>query len=154
LQNIEANGGKVNGNTVSIRTQLPAPVQLEKSFTGLYPVLKIPAKWSAAKDAISFEFDGTGFVLKGESAKWGNNDDYVFEAMLYVDDKPAVPVPLPASFTTRRYELCWQYGLPKGHHTVQLKISNPSAGHDIRLQDVIVYSDKPVDGTRANYPKQ
>ncbi len=154
LLNIEANGGKTNGNNVSIRTQLPVPVKMEKSFTGVYPVLKMPATWSAAKDAIHFEFDGTGFVLRGESAKWGNNDGYVFEGMLYVDDKPAVAVPLPASFTTRRYELCWQYGLPKGHHTVQLKIGNPSAGHELRLQDVIIYSDKAVDGTMANYPKQ
>ena len=150
LRNIEKNGGKINGNTISINFQQPKAVKFEKSFTGLYPVLKIPAKWSAAKDEISFDFDGTGFVLRGESAKWGNNTGYVFHASLSVDDKPAIPVELPANFTTRRYELCWQYGLTKGHHTVKLKISNPSATNEIRLQDVIVYSDKLVDGIMAN----
>ena len=150
LQNIEANGGKVNGNNISIPFQQPKAVKFEKSFTGLYPVLKIPAKWSAAKDELSFDFDGTGFVLKGESAKWGTNTDYVFHTMLSVDDKPAVLVELPVNFTTRRYEICWQYGLPKGHHTVKLKISNPSTNYEIHAGDVIVYSDKLVDGIMAN----
>jgi hypothetical protein len=150
LQNIANNGGKVNGNTISIPFQKPVPVKFEKSFTGLYPVLKKAAAWSAAKDEISFDFDGTGFVLRGESAKWGSNGDFVYHAEVYVDDKPAIPVELPFNYTTRKYELFWQYGLPKGHHTVKMKINNPSAAYEIRLQDVIVYSDKMADGIRAN----
>ena len=154
LLNIEKKGGRVNDNTVTIKVQQPKAVKLEKSFPGLYPVLKISPKWSAAKDEISFDFEGTGFVLRGESAKWGNNTDYVFHTNLYVDDKDAVPVELPVNYTTRRYELCWQYGLPKGHHTVKLKINNPSASYEIRAQDVIVYSDKPVNGMLANEAKK
>ena len=150
LQNIANNGGKINGNTISIPFQKPVPVKFEKSFTGLYPVLKKAAAWSAAKDEISFDFDGTGFVLRGESAKWGSNGDFVYHAEVYIDDQPAIPVELPFNYTTRKYELFWQYGLPKGHHTVKMKIKNPSADHEIRLQDVIVYSDKMVDGIRAN----
>lgn len=113
LKNIQDNGGKITGDNISIPLQQPVPVKFEKSFHGLYPVAKLPVNWSAAKDETSFEFDGTGFVLKGESAKWGTNTGYVFKAVLYVDDKPAIPVNLPVDFTTRRYELCWQYGLPK-----------------------------------------
>jgi len=154
LLNIEKNGGRVNDNAVSIKFQSPKAVKLEKSFTGLYPVLKIPPKWSAAKDEISFDFDGTGFVLRGESAKWGNNTDYVFHANLYVDDKPAVPIELPVNYTTRRYELCWQYGLLKAHHTIKFKINNPSTTYEIKAQDVIVYSDKPVNGITANEVKK
>jgi len=154
LLNIEKNGGRVNDSAVSIKVQLPRAVKMEKSFPGLYPVLKIPPKWSDARDEISFDFEGTGFVLRGESAKWGNNTDYVFHTNLYVDDKDAVPVELPVNYTTRRYELCWQYGLPKGHHTVKLKINNPSATYEIRAQDVIVYADKPVNGLLANAGKK
>src|SRR5450432_3607747 len=72
LLNIQKNGGKINGDNISIPFQQPVAVKFEKSFTGLYPVLKMPAKWSAAKDDISFEFDGTGFVLRGESGKYDN----------------------------------------------------------------------------------
>jgi len=107
--------------------------------------------WSAAKDEISLEFEGTGFVLRGESAKWGSNTDYVLRATLYIDDQPAVPINLPANFTTRRYELCWKYGLPKEHHRIRLKINNPSKEYEIRLQDAIVYSDKLLDGMANNY---
>jgi ADP-ribosylglycohydrolase len=150
LLNIEKNGGKINGNTISIPFQKPVTVKFEKSFTGLYPVLKMPVTWSPAKDEVNFNFDGTGFVMKGESAKWGSNTEYVFHASLFIDDKPAIPVELPVNYTTRRYELCWQYGLPKGQHTVKLKINNPSKEYEIRLQDVIVYSDKLLDGIMAN----
>ncbi|MEO5682305.1 MAG: ADP-ribosylglycohydrolase family protein [Chitinophagaceae bacterium] len=150
LLNIEKNGGKINDNNITIPVQKPVAVKFEKSFIGLYPVLKKTANWSAAKDEITFDFEGTGFVLRGESAKWGSNTDFVFHAILQVDDQPAIPVDLPFNYTTRRYELCWQYGLPKGQHTVKLKITNPSAAYEIRLQDVIVYADKLLDGIMAN----
>ena len=150
LLNIEKNGGKVNGNTINIPFQQPVAVKYEKSFTGIYPVLKMQPTWSAAKDEINFNFDGTGFVLRGESAKYDNHSDFIFHAWLYVDDKHPVAVELPVNYTTRRYELCWQYGLPKGHHTVKLKISNPSKEYEIRPGDVIVYSDKLLDGIMAN----
>jgi hypothetical protein len=60
---------------------------------------------------------------------------------------------LPVNFTTRRHEICWKYDLPKGHHTVQLKIINPVKGEEIRGAEVIVYSDKPVNGIAANEMK-
>lgn len=150
ILNIEKNGGRVNGDAVSIPFQNPVAVKFEKSFTGLYPVLKKQATWSAAKDEINFDFEGTGFVLRGESAGNDNHSDYVFHTVLYVDDRPGVPVELPVNFTTRRYELCWQYQLPKAHHTVKLKIANPSTMYEIRLGDVIVYSDKLLDGITVN----
>jgi hypothetical protein len=150
LLNIEKNGGKINGNTISLPFQKPVAVKFEKSFTGLYPVLKKSATWSAAKDEIDFDFEGTGFVLRGGASGHDNSSDYVFHAALYVDDKPAVPVELPVNFTTRRYELCWQYGLPNAHHTVKFKINNPSTAYEIHLQDVIVYSDKLLNGITAN----
>jgi len=151
LLNIEKNGGKVKGDNISISLQHPATVKYEKSFPGLFPVAKTAASWSSAKDEISLDFEGTGFVLRGESAKWGNNTDYVFQAALYVDDQPAVSINLPVNYTTRRYELCWQYGLPKGHHRIRLKITNPSKEYEIRLLDAIVYSDKLLDGMASNY---
>jgi hypothetical protein len=57
---------------------------------------------------------------------------------------------LPASYTTRRYELCWKYDLPKGKHTVRLKILNPSKEEEFNSSEAIIYSDKLIDGIKVN----
>lgn len=150
LQNIERNGGKVDGNNVLIKSQQPVTVRFEKSFEGVYPVEKVTAKWNETKDAVSFEFEGTGFVLKGETAAWASTTDFVFKTEVYVDGKLFESPELPASFTTRRYELCWKYDLPKGKHKVELKILNPSKEYAFKAWEAIIYSDKLVNGLLAN----
>jgi len=150
LLNIERNGGKINGNNVLIKTQLPAAVKLEQSFEGSFPAEKKNVQWSDDKTAISFEFTGSGFVLRGETAAWASLSQYVFNTELYVDDKLIESPQLPANFTTRRHELCWNYNLPKGKHVVKLKILNPSKELPFRSWDAIVYSDKAMDGIKAN----
>lgn len=151
LKNIERNGGKINGENVSIKLQQPSPVKFEKSFEGHFPVLKKPAKWSANKDEVDFDFEGIGFVLLGDASQWGSESDYVFNTELYIDGQLVESPQLPVSYTTRRYELCWKYKLPKAKHSVKLKILNPSKEHEIRLGDVIVYSDKLIDGLAQNH---
>ncbi|HVX25901.1 MAG TPA: ADP-ribosylglycohydrolase family protein, partial [Parafilimonas sp.] len=149
LENIKRNGGSVDGDEVTIKTQTPMTVKFEKSFDGLYPVAEIPVDWNDKKDVISFNYEGTGFVLRGETAN-GDNTDFVFHTELYVDGKLVEKPELPASFTTRRCELCWNYDLPKGKHEVQLKILNPSSEHNIDNVSAIYYTDKPIDGMREN----
>ncbi|GEO10247.1 ADP-ribosylglycohydrolase family protein [Segetibacter aerophilus] len=146
LANIERNGGKVSGNQITIKQQQPVPVKFEKSFAGVYPTNKIAAKWSANKDELAFDFEGTGFVLRGNAQ--GENPAYVFNAELYIDDKKVETIQLPVSFTTRRHELAWNYQLPKGKHSVRLKILNPATGQRVNAGDVIVYSDQPVNGVK------
>jgi len=150
LQNIERNGGKISGDNIKIKVQQPATVKFEKSFEGVYPVAKIPVTWSANKNEISFDFEGTGFVIKGETAKWGSESSYVFNTELYVDDKLVESPKLPASYTTRRYELCWKYDLRKGKHTVRLKILNPSKDEEFNSSEAIIYSDQLIDGIKVN----
>jgi hypothetical protein len=150
LQNIERNGGKVSGNTITIAVQPPRPVRLEQSFEGVYPVAKTPVKWNDAKDEVSFEFEGTGFVLRGDASKWESTSPYVFETELYVDGTKVETPRLPTAFTSRRHEIAWNYDLPKGKHTVRLKINNPSTEHKVNIGEAIVFSDKPVNGLKAN----
>ena len=57
---------------------------------------------------------------------------------------------LPVSFTSRRHELCWKYGLSKGKHTVQFKILNPSKEEEVKSGEAIIYTDKMVNGLEAN----
>ena len=150
LENIKRNGGTINGDKIVIKPQKPIAVKLEKSFDGLYPVAKIPVQWSDKKDLISFEYEGTGFVLRGNTAKWGSTTDFVFHTELYVDGKLIEKPELPASYTTRRYELCWKYDLPKAKHIVQLKILNLSDKEEITNAEAIYYSDKPISGMKEN----
>jgi len=150
LENLQRNGGKVNGDNITIKVQQPASVRFEKSFEGVYPVAKTPVKWSDNKDELSFEFEGTGFVLRGETARWGSESPYVFNTELYVDDKLIESPQLPASYTTRRYELCWNYDLPKGKHRVRLKILNPSKEEEFSASEAIIYSDHLLNGIHAN----
>jgi len=151
LENIKRNGGMVNGTQVTIKTQSPEPVRYEKRFEGIFPVKKIPVTWSASKDEIQFEFEGTGFVLGGDAITAKDVPPHVFHTELYIDGKLVEKPVLPTAFHDRRHELCWKYDLPKGRHDVQLKILNPQSGAEIRPAEAIIYSDKPVNGLEANY---
>lgn len=153
LQVIESNGGKVSGEQVSIKTQQPVAVKFEKSFPGLYPIEKQSPKWWENKDELSFDFEGTGFVIKGEAAKWKGEAPLVFDAELSVDGTVVETIKLPVNYTTRRHELAWKYDLPKGRHQVKLKILNPSKDYSIQGGQVIIYSDKPVNGIEINNRK-
>ncbi|MEP7109242.1 MAG: ADP-ribosylglycohydrolase family protein [Ferruginibacter sp.] len=150
LQNLERNGGKVNGENVIIKLQQPVAVKFEKSFDGQYPVAMTPIKWNENRDEMSFDFDGTGFVLKGDASRWDSESNHVFNTELWLDGKMVETIKLPVNFTTRRYDLVWKYGLAKGKHAVKIKILNPSKDDKIRASEVIVYSDKPVDGMQVN----
>lgn len=146
LANIQKNGGVVSGDKVTIKQQLPVPVKFEKSFEGIYPIDKIPAKWSADKSEITFDFTGTGFALRGDASRWDNSPGYVFNTALYIDDKQVELIKLPVNFTTRRYELAWNYKLAQGKHTVRLKILNAAKQPKESPGEVIIYSDRPIDG--------
>lgn len=150
LENIKLNGGAVNADQITIKLQKPEIVKFEKSFKGLYPATKFPVRWSDNKDEINFEFEGTGFVIRGETARWASSSDYSFSTELYVDDKLVEKIDLPTAFTTRRYELAWKYDLPKGKHRVRLKILNPNKEQLFNAGDVVIYTDKPVDGVKTN----
>jgi hypothetical protein len=150
LQNIERNGGKQDGDNIIIKTQQPVTVKFEKSFAAHYPVVKIPVTWNDTKDEIDFDFEGTGFVLRGESGMWNSSSGYVFNAELYIDGKRTESIKLPANFTTRRCELCWKYQLAKGKHSIKFKILNPSTEHEIDISDAIIYSDKLINGLKVN----
>jgi hypothetical protein len=150
LENIEKHGGKIEGDQVTLPLQVTSAVKFEKSFEGHYPIAKIPVVWSETKDEISFEFEGTGFVVKGDASPWANTSDYVFQTELYLDNELIEKPQLPVNFTTRRHEFCWKYQIPKGKHTVKLKILNPSQEHYIRSGEAIIYSDQPVDGMKVN----
>ncbi|AHM63169.1 ADP-ribosylation/crystallin J1 [Flammeovirgaceae bacterium 311] len=146
LKMIESNGGSVGENNVTIKTQVPEPVRFEKSFEGLFPVAKQKVIKTEESDEIVFDFEGTGFALRGAAAKKQRDlPDYVFNAELYIDGEKVETAALPTSYTTRRYEMFWKYQLPNAKHTVRIKLLNPHDDYDVRVNEAVIYSDKPAE---------
>jgi hypothetical protein len=141
LQNVQRNGGKVQGDDIIIKKQNISPVRFEQNFEGHFPIEK-KGVWKDLTNEYTFDFEGVGFVIRGESAKWNSASSYIGKAELYVDDKLVETAELPASYTTRRYELFWKYQLPRQKHTVRIKLLNPDPTNTIRIHDVIVYDNK------------
>jgi len=147
IKNIEEHGGKLQGDRITIQLQQPVAVHFEKSFEGHFPIGRIPVQWNAAKDEITFQFKGIGFVLTGEETSKEDSTNYIFNTELYIDDQLVETAGLPVNFTTRRLELCWKYQLPDKMHTVRFKILNPSKKNSIDPYDAIIYGDQLIDGT-------
>lgn len=140
LQVVERNGGSISGDDVTIKCQQAVPVRYEKAFENMYPIEKMPVnKHIAALDPISFE--GTGIVFKG--AVHAKDDKYVAKVEMYIDGELTETANLPASYTTRRYDLFWKYQLPKGKHTATFKWLNPQNDVSIHFTETVVYSDAP-----------
>jgi hypothetical protein len=147
LEVITRNGGKVSGDEITIITQKPQPVRYEQSFEKHYPVEKKRIAVDL-KDEYTFDFDGIGFVVLGEAhpvqqSSWDYKGDFTFKAELSLDGNKPETINLPSNFLTRRHELFWKYQLPKGKHSVKMKLLNPDGGFILRLADVIVYQDQP-----------
>ncbi|MBE9664217.1 ADP-ribosylglycohydrolase family protein [Mucilaginibacter myungsuensis] len=144
LHTIKANGGKVDGDKVTIKLQTPARVRLEQSFQGMTAVEKQPVKnESKTANTIQFTFTGAGFVVRGAGEKRrGDIPDGVIKAEIYLDGEKIETADLPTSFTTRRYDLFWKYQLPNKQHTVKIVILNPDPNYELRIWDNLVYTDK------------
>ena len=144
---IERNGGKIKGDEVSIVTQSPKVVRLEQGFTNLLPT-EMRAIQKDLVDEYTVDFEGTGFVINGEArpkqgSSWDYSGNFVFKAELYVDGQLSELAELPVIFTKRRHELFWKYQLPKGDHTMRIKLLNPDANHALRLESILIYTDQP-----------
>jgi hypothetical protein len=143
LKNIEMHGGKVSANQIQIPLEAPKTVRFEQSFTDVYPVDRIWVN-KPLKDEYSFQFEGTGFVVKGDMAKWASLDPHAFDLEVWVDGTLMEHVKLPVSFTTRRHEVTWKYDLAKGKHDVKLKLLNPTTGYECKLTDILIYQEKAI----------
>jgi hypothetical protein len=141
LLNIKKNGGKINGDKITIAVQKAQPVKMEKSFDGMYPVDK-KFVYKTLEDEYSFDFDGTGFAIRGVATNLVQGTNYIFGVELYLDGKKIEQAQLPTRFEERRYELFWKYQLTRGKHTVKLKLLNPDKNNNCTIQEILIYSDK------------
>jgi len=136
---IKRNGGKVEADDVTILVQKPQAVQFEQSFEGLVPILKQSFRRSNFTE-IEFEFEGTGFALRGEAVrKSGNTPHYIFDAVLYINGVETERAKQYTDFRLRRYDLFWKYNMPHGNHKVKIVVENPHSDYDLRTYDYVVY---------------
>jgi len=142
VEMIRRNGGSVDGGGVKIKTQMPAPVRMEKSFEGVFPVDQKDLNKDISPE-LAFAFEGTGFVLRGGAEKRGNHlPEYVFRADVYIDNVKTEAAEFPTAFHDRRHDLFWNYRLSPGKHRVKVVVLNPSADYALRAWGYITYGAK------------
>lgn len=144
LEMIKRNGGSVNEKDVVIKKQKIQPVKFEAGFTGHFPIERKKLEAKPEKE-FSFSFNGIGFAVNGNADDLGKGNNYVFETEMYIDGKLIVSVKLPTNYAKRSDTPYWKYNLPKGEHTVTIKVLNPTKEAELRLNDVIIYDDKPAN---------
>jgi len=169
---IQLAGGKTEGDRLEIPLAEPVPVAFEQNFENTYPVSRDKIDLSFT-DEFAFDFTGNGYILYGNMVKRSKidkdyidriskrlgsevfglaelNDPYVAEVEIYIDGVLDEKVLLPMKNTSRRLEPAWKYQLSEGKHDVRLKWLNHSDDYEIRINDLIVYSEnQPV----SNLPK-
>lgn len=138
LQVIEREGGKVEGDNITIACQTPKTVRYEEAFAGHYPV-ELRSKWEPLSEVGTIDFEGIGVVVKGEVEC--EDSDYVAQLEAYLDGEMVEEINMPADYNSRRLEIFWKYQLPNGAHKVTFKWLNPADNAKIFVSGVLVYSD-------------
>lgn len=137
---IKRNGGTIDDDKVVIACQQPVAVPFEESFSGHFPVKKIPVSKSLSQNP-EIIFEGIGIVVKGYVQSHENT--YVAKAAMYIDGILIETVNLPVEENAHRVDLFWKYQLPKGTHKVSFKWLNPLKDASVNLGEALIYSDTP-----------
>lgn len=172
LQTIQLEGGSVNGDKVTIPVVKTVPVAYEQNFENTFPIFRDRFDKSFTEE-LSYDFEGNGYIFYGNLVKCAKidknyidriskrvgsevfglaelEDTYVAELQIYIDGKLEENVKLPMKNTSRRLEPAWKYQLPEGKHNVRLKWVNPNTDYEIRINDIVIYSEKQP---ASNLPK-
>lgn len=172
LELIKLNGGKVEDNQVEIPLAEPAVLPLEQNFVNTHPIARNKIDESITKE-YSFDFNGNGFVVYGNlinvskmnkdymyrvTNRFGSeifalaepNDTYVAQLEVYIDGVKDQTVNMPMKNPSRRLEPAWKYQLNEGNHKVTLKWLNPNPNYEIRVNDIVIYSEKGYKGQNLN----
>lgn len=139
IEMITRNGGSVSDEAVTIKVQKPKAVQLEQSFPNMTPKRKHHL-WQAVEKEISFEFEGTAVVWRGDVTKSKKDAaDYIFDVSFFIDGEEVEKSKLYTNYRLRKHELFWKYELPEGKHTVKMVVHNPHADYSVNSHEYIIY---------------
>jgi hypothetical protein len=169
---IKLAGGTVDSNKIVIPYAEPVAVAFEQNFENTFPIFRDRFDQSFT-DELSYDFIGNGYIFYGNLVKNSKidkgyidrvskrvgsemfglaepDDPYVAELEVYIDDKLDEKVKMPMKSTSRRLEPAWKYQLTEGKHNVRLKWINPKPEYEIRINDIMIYSEKQPE---SNLPK-
>ncbi len=156
-------GGTADSSLVVIPVEKPLAVNYEQNFEKCYPVYRDRFDRSFTEE-LNYSFEGNGFILYGNlvkcakvdksyidrvAKKYGSesfalteaSDPYVAELKMFIDGKPDETILLPMKNTSRRLEPAWKYQLEEGKHTLRLHWLNPDPAYEIRINDIMIYSE-------------
>ncbi len=141
LQQVERNGGLVEGNRVSLPVQRPIAVPLEQNYVGHYPVdwMELPR---GVQDSVSFSFDGIGFLVSG-AARSTDGGSYVLRAEVVIDGEVVETTTLPTDHITRKFVPFWRFQMDPGVHEVTIRLLDPAPEAYLDLDRVTFYSNEP-----------
>ncbi|MFX0200568.1 MAG: ADP-ribosylglycohydrolase family protein [Candidatus Hodarchaeota archaeon] len=142
LENIQRIGGSVDKNNVYIPQQDPIPVKYEVAFSGYFPIEKRRARVKM-ENVYTFEFEGIGFAIVGNIEKTGEKN-IVLKSQVTIDGSDKETIELPSDFRLRRFTPFWKYGLDRKSHKVEITVLNPSPEIELRLQEIVIYDDRPA----------
>jgi len=163
LAAIESAGGSVSGDTLRIPFQEAEPLAYEQNFEKTYPIFRDRFDRSFT-DELTYDFVGNGYIFYGNLVKNAKidkeyidriskrvgsemfglaepDDPYVAEIDVYIDGKFDEKVYMPMKNSSRRLEPHWKYQLNEGAHQVVLKWVNQHKDYEIRINDIVVYSE-------------
>jgi hypothetical protein len=148
LRNIERHAGKQRPNEISIPLQNPVQTSVERSFES-HNISEIrPFENQIISRELQFDFEGIGFVVKGDFVSKEIDSDFSFNAELYIDNRFVETIDLPVKASSRRGELFWKYQLPHGKHAVRIVLLNPSEEHQLKVTELVVYDVSEVTLSR------
>ena len=169
---IKTAGGTVESDKIVIPIQAPVAVAFEQNFEKTFPTFRDRFDKSFT-DELSYDFAGNGYIFYGNLVKNSKidknyidrvskrvgsevfglaepDDPYIAELEVYIDGKLDEKVKMPMKNTSRRLEPAWKYQLTEGKHNVSLKWINPKPEYEIRINDIMIYSEKQPE---SNLPK-
>jgi hypothetical protein len=140
LEIISRNGGRISGDSIILPAQEIIPVKSEACFPGHRPAERKSLGLRLERES-EISFNGIGFVLTGEPRATVQNDNngFVFEVEVIIDDQDPVTFLMPMDDHNRRDEIAWAYELPDGAHRVKFRILNPVGGNYIEMNDLVTY---------------
>jgi hypothetical protein len=145
LELVNLNGGKSDANSVTIKTQKPAEVRFEESFTGLYPKERRPFNKDLYDENIVVNFDGTGVVVMGAVKRIaGNDNDYVAIMEASLNGEVIETFNMPFDYIKRKYDIFHLYELLKKEHKLTIVWKNPHPDFRIHNKDVVIYSNEEL----------
>ncbi len=160
---IKLAGGTIDGEKVVIPFMEPVPVKFEQNFDKTFPTFRDRYDRSFT-DELSYDFVGNGYIFYGNLVKTSKidkdyidrvskrvgsevfglaepDDTYVAELEVFIDGKLDENIKMPMKNSSRRLEPAWKYQLNEGMHNVRLKWLNPDSHYEIRINDIIIYSE-------------